>query len=187
MPQGTRARTRRVVRIIVCIACSIRGRAVQRSPTNLCRFNICSLTNSLSSSGEPLGAVSPWCRSFLRSTFQSAVGRRSELCSKLLSVALMKDSVNFANRRHDHVWSTDKCSRSPPWSFVAPRAHTVLALVRPRGLGPHRSSGSLQLSTCCSSLASTPSRFLAVGGRLVVAAYASASGATSGAANPTSI
>jgi hypothetical protein len=59
------------------------------------------------------------------------VGRRSELCSKLLSVALMKDSVNFANRRHDHAWSTVKGSRSPPWPFVAPRAHTVLALVRP--------------------------------------------------------
>src|SRR5262249_45940677 len=45
VPQGTRARTRRVVRIIVCIACSIRGRAVQRSPTKLCGFNICSRTN----------------------------------------------------------------------------------------------------------------------------------------------
>src|SRR5262249_2796778 len=54
VPQGTRARTRRVVRIIICIACSIRWRAVQ----------------SLSSSGEPLGAVSTWCRSFLRSTFR---------------------------------------------------------------------------------------------------------------------
>src|SRR5262249_45286628 len=40
VPQGTRARTRRVVRIIVCIACSIRGRAVQRSPTKLCGSNI---------------------------------------------------------------------------------------------------------------------------------------------------
>src|SRR5262249_25747182 len=40
VPQGTRARKRRVVRIIVCIACSIRGRAVQRSPTKLCGFNI---------------------------------------------------------------------------------------------------------------------------------------------------
>jgi hypothetical protein len=58
-------------------------------------------------------------------------GRRSELCSKLLSVALMKDSVNFANRRHDHAWSTVKGSRSPPWPFVASRAHTVLASVRP--------------------------------------------------------
>src|SRR5262249_56418394 len=38
VPQGTRARTRRVVRIIVCIACSIRGRAVQWSPTKLCGF-----------------------------------------------------------------------------------------------------------------------------------------------------
>src|SRR5947209_4709218 len=40
VPQGTRARTKRVVRIIVCIACSIRGRAVERSPTKLCGFNI---------------------------------------------------------------------------------------------------------------------------------------------------
>src|SRR6266404_9425595 len=65
VPQGTRVRTRRVVRIIVCIACSVRGRAVQRSPTKLCGFNICSRTNLLSSSGEPLAAVSTWCRSFL--------------------------------------------------------------------------------------------------------------------------
>src|SRR5262249_10863051 len=36
VPQGTRARTRRIVRIIVCIACSIRGKPVQRSPPNLC-------------------------------------------------------------------------------------------------------------------------------------------------------
>src|SRR5258706_2711751 len=41
VPEGTRPRTRRVVRIIVCIACSIRG----RSPTKLCGFNICSRTN----------------------------------------------------------------------------------------------------------------------------------------------
>src|SRR5260370_33895690 len=73
VPQGTRARTRRVVRIIVCIACSIRGTAVHRSPTKLCGANICSRKNSLQTSGEPLGAVSTWCRSFLRSTFQSAV------------------------------------------------------------------------------------------------------------------
>src|SRR5262249_27240264 len=33
VPQGTRARTRRVVRIRVCIACCIRGKALQRSPT----------------------------------------------------------------------------------------------------------------------------------------------------------
>src|SRR5262244_2673929 len=44
VPQGMRARRRRVVRIIVCIACSIRGRAVQRSSTKLCGFNICSRT-----------------------------------------------------------------------------------------------------------------------------------------------
>jgi hypothetical protein len=45
-----------------------------------------------------------------------------------------------------------------------------------RGLGPHRSSGSLQLSTWCAK------SLLGSAGRLVVAAYASASGATSGAA-----
>src|SRR5262252_8877618 len=45
LPQGTRARTKRVVRIMVCIARSIRKRAVQRSPTKLCGFNICSRTN----------------------------------------------------------------------------------------------------------------------------------------------
>jgi hypothetical protein len=48
----------------------------------------------LSSSGEPLGAVSTWCRSLLRSTFRIR-RRRSELSSKLLSVVLM-DSVYHA-------------------------------------------------------------------------------------------
>jgi hypothetical protein len=52
-------------------------------------------TNSLSSSGEPLGAVSTWCRSLLRSTFRIR-RRRSKLSSKLLSVVLMKDSVYHA-------------------------------------------------------------------------------------------
>jgi hypothetical protein len=49
----------------------------------------------LSSSGEPLGAVSTWCRSLLTSTFRIR-RRRSELSSKLLSVVLMKDSVYHA-------------------------------------------------------------------------------------------
>src|SRR6516162_6963753 len=33
---------------------------------------------------------------------------------------------------HDHAWSTVKGSRSPPWSFVVPRACAVAAFVRPR-------------------------------------------------------
>src|SRR6516225_7664893 len=55
-----------------------------------------------------------------------------------------------------------------------------------RGLGPRRSSGTLQLSTRCSSLALTPSRSLAVRVGWSWFPTSSASGATPGAANPTS-
>jgi hypothetical protein len=55
-----------------------------------------------------------------------------------------------------------------------------------RGLGPRRSSGTLQLSTRCSSLALTPSRSLAVPVGWSWLPTPSGSGAASGAANPTS-
>jgi len=54
-----------------------------------------------------------------------------------------------------------------------------------RGLAPRRSSGTLQLSTRCSSLALTPSRSLAVRVGWSWLPTPSASGATSSAANPT--
>src|SRR6266481_5061224 len=73
-------------------------------------------------------------------------------------------------RLHGHLWFL-VLALSPHWSG--------------RGLGPRRSSGTLQLSTRCSSLALTPSRSLAVrvGGSWLPTP--SASGATSDAANPT--
>src|SRR5262245_36042076 len=40
VPQGTRARTRRVVGIIVCIACSVRGRAVSTVTDEIVRISI---------------------------------------------------------------------------------------------------------------------------------------------------
>src|SRR6516165_5474240 len=46
---------------------------------------------------------------------------------------------------HDHAWSTVKGSRSPPWSFVVPRV-ALSPHSSGRGLGPRRSSGTLQLS-----------------------------------------
>src|SRR6516165_6423902 len=75
---------------------------------------------------------------------------------------------------------------------LAFHAHLWLLVLAPsphssgRGFGPRRSSGTLQLSTRCSSLALTPSRSLAVRVGWSWLPTSSASGATSGAVNPTS-